>query len=160
MRHLSTSLILMAALALPAMAQPRPPAKGGPPPQAAPQPPAPLPGFFPCRSEAEICYVGVVTGPSQVAVLYTNNRESQGIDAKPVEVFQGEAPGTALPLGDKLGRVVMLTGSYAAATGLSRAEVVDVASPLLTFTIKASLGGEEGGGAPPAAAKGGAPKRR
>src|SRR5215207_9584805 len=100
---LMRALICLAAatvLALPALAQPRPPAQR----QAAPPPapPAPPPGFFPCRTPAETCYVGVVAGPSQIAILFTNNPQAEGIEAKPVELSSAEAPGTALDLAASL----------------------------------------------------------
>jgi len=159
---LMRALICLAAatvLALPALAQPRPPGQRPPPQRQAappPAPPAPPPGFFPCRTAVETCYVGVVAGPSQIAILFTNNPQAEGIEAKPVELSSAEAPGTALDLAASLGRVVMVTGSYAA-TGITKAEVVDTASPLLSFMMKQSAAAEEaqaapqrGGGKPPA----------
>ena len=157
------ALICLAAatvLALPALAQPRPPGQRPPAQRQAappPAPPAPPPGFFPCRTPGETCYVGVVAGPSQIAILFTNNPQAEGIEAKPVELSSAEAPGTALDLAASLGRVVMVTGSYAAATGITKAEVVDTASPLLSFMMKQSAAADEaqaapqrGGGKPPA----------
>lgn len=51
----------------------------------------------------------------------------------------------------------MVTGSYAAATGITKAEVVDTASPLLSFMMKQSAAADDaqpapqrGGGKPPA----------
>jgi len=160
---LMRALICLAAatvLALPALAQPRPPGQRPPAQRRAappPAPPAPPPGFFPCRTAAETCYVGVVAGPSQIAILFTNNPQAEGIEAKPVELSSAEAPGTALDLAASLGRVVMVTGSYAAATGITKAEVVDTASPLLSFMMKQSAAADDaqpapqrGGGKPPA----------
>ena len=143
--RLALSVATLALITLPAFAQqPRGAAPARPPAQAQPQqPPAPPPGFFPCRTEGEICYIGVVSGPSQVLVLFTNNQQAEGIDAKPVELSAGEQPGQPLDLGQSLGRVVMLTGVFDPKTGLNRAEVVDTAGPLLTFQIKAQLTGEE-----------------
>ena len=155
-------LAALAALTVPSLAQqPRPP--GQRPPQGRqqaqpPAPPAPPPGMFPCRSEGEVCFIGVVTGPSQIAVLFTNDQKAEGIEAKPVDLSSADAPGTALDLAGSLGRVVMVTGSYAAATGITKAEVVDTASPLLSFMMKQSAGGDEGPQAPQKG--GGRPARR
>jgi hypothetical protein len=96
--------------------------------QAEPQ----APGMFACRTEQEVCYIGIVLGNNQVSVLYTTDTRAEGIDGKPVAV-QGAQ------LGQHAGRVVMLTGTYNAQSGLSGAEVVDVASPLLSFAIKSML---------------------
>ena len=53
----------------------------------------------------------------------------------------------------------MLTGNYDAAKGISKAVVVDVASPILTFLIKSQLGsGDEQ--PPPQGGGKGAPKKR
>lgn len=176
------------ALALPALAQqPRPgPARPAQPAQAQPaQPPEPLPGMFPCRTAAEICTVGIVTGANKVAVLFTNavpppsappsappppsapaGRSGQGgraapapaaapepeIDDQPIDVLSGEAPGTPLDLGPHLGRVVMLTGAYDPKLGLTKAELVEVASPLLSFALKSLLTGDDQAGGAPAQA--------
>ena len=143
------SLICLAALTaliLPAEAQqqPRP---GQRPPQRQqaqpPPPPAPPPGFFPCRTAEEVCYIGVVTGPSQMAVMFTNNQQAEGIEAKPVDLSSAETPGTALDLAGSLGRVVMVTGTYAANAGVTKAQVVDTASPILSFVMK-QMGGDDG----------------
>jgi hypothetical protein len=151
-------LAALAALALPANAQqPRPGQRQQAQP---PQPPAPPPGFFPCRTAEEICYVGVVSGPSQIAVLFTNNQQAEGIEAKPVDLSSADAPGTPLDLAANLGRVVMVTGTYAQATGITKAQVVDTASPLLSFMMK-QAGGEEGAPQPaPQRGGGRAPARR
>ena len=155
-------LAALVALAVPSLAQqPRPPGQRPPPGRAqaqAPAPPAPPPGFFPCRAQAETCFVGVVTGPSQIAILFTNAPQAEGIEAKPVDLSSADAPGTALDLAGSLGRVVMVTGAYAAASGITKAEVVDTASPLLSFMMKQAAGGgdegpqapQRGGGRPPA----------
>ena len=155
-------LILAAtlAIALPAsvaLAQParapagRPPA--GRPPAAQPQPPAPPP-IFPCRTEGETCFLGVVVG-SQVAVIYTNAKTAEGLDAQPVDLLG--ADGSKTDLAPNVGRAVMIAGSYDAKTGL-KGEVVEVASPLVSLTIKAQLGGGGADAPPPGPA--GAPKRR
>ena len=150
-------LAALAALTLPAAAQQRPGGQRPPQRQQAqpPQPPAPPPGFFPCRSEGEICYIGVVTGASQMAVLFTNNQQAEGVEAKPVELSSAEAPGTPLDLAGSLGRVVMVTGSYAQASGITKAQVVETAPPLLSFMIKqmaadegAQAASQRGGGRP------------
>ncbi|HEX8663151.1 MAG TPA: hypothetical protein VF744_03880 [Beijerinckiaceae bacterium] len=156
-------LAALAALTVPSLAQqPRPPGQRPPAqrPQAQPPtPPAPPPGMFPCRSEGEVCFIGVVTGPSQIAVLFTNAPQAESIEAKPVDLSSAEAPGTALDLAGSLGRVVMVTGTYAAASGITKAQVVDTASPLLSFMMKQSAGGDEGQPAPQRSG-GKPPKRR
>jgi hypothetical protein len=152
-------LAALAALALPAHAQqqPRP---GQRPPQRqqaqAPQPPAPPPGFFPCRTAEEVCYIGVVTGASQMMVMFTNDQKAEGIEAKPVDLSSAEAPGAALDLSANVGRVVMVTGTYAANAGITKAQVVDTASPLLSFAMK-QMGGDDG---QPQAQRGGRPQGR
>jgi hypothetical protein len=134
----------LTALTLPTLAQQpqRPPGQRPPAQRQQAQPPQPPPGFFPCRTAEEVCYIGVVTGPSQLAVMFTNNQQAEGIEAKPVELSSAEAPGTPLDLAASLGRVVMVTGAYAANAGITKAEVVDIASPLLSFVMK-QMGGEE-----------------
>ena len=89
-------------------------------------------------------YLGVVTGPNQVAILFTNNPQAEGVESKPVDVLSSDTPaaagsGTPLDLGQHLGRVVMLTGTYDAQAGLTKAELVEVASPLVSLTVKAQL---------------------
>jgi hypothetical protein len=159
-------LAALAALTVPSLTQeslaqqPRPP--GQRPPQGRqqaqpPAPPAPPPGMFPCRSEGEVCFIGVVTGPSQIAILFTNAPQAEGIEAKPVDLSSADAPGTALDLAGSLGRVVMVTGTYAAASGIAKAQVVDTASPLLSFMMKQAAGGDEGQQAPQ---RGGKPTAR
>lgn len=122
--------------------------------QKAPGPPA-IPPIFPCRTAEEICFLAIVTGKSQIVVLFTNAAKAEGIDTKPIEVLSGDAPGAAgsatpLELGEHMGRVVMLTGAYDAQAGLTKAEIVEVASPLVSLSVKAQLAGEE---EPPAAGK-------
>lgn len=135
--------------ARPPAAQAKPPAQGAQPRTPAPQPPP----VFPCRTAEEICFLAVVTGNSQVAVLFTNAEKVEGIDEKPVEVLSGDAPGAAgsatpLDLSQHLGRVVMLTGAYEAQAGLTRAELVEVASPLVSLVVKGQLAAEEEPAAP------------
>ena len=50
-----------------------------------------------------------------------------------------------------MGRIVMLTGTYDTQAGLTKAELVEVASPLVSLVVKAQLGGEEE--PPPAAGR-------
>ena len=134
-------------------AAPKPAPKQPAPPAEAPAPP----GFFPCRTEGEVCFVGIVTGKSAIMVEFTNAPQSDGIDAKPQNVFSDDAGSTELDLSQNLGRVVMVTGSYDAAKGINKGAVVDVASPIVTFFIKSQLGsGDDQGPAP----QGGKPKKR
>lgn len=111
----------------------RPPA-GKPPAAAAQQQPA-LPPIFPCRTEQETCFLGLVVG-SQVLVLFTNAQNAEGID-KPVDVAGPD--GVRTDLSDSAGRVVMLAGAYDPKTGI-KGDVVEVASPLVSLSIKAQLG--------------------
>jgi hypothetical protein len=133
--RLALTLAAIAALTLPAHAQQ--PRQGSRPPAQAQTPPPPLPGMFPCRTEAEVCYVAVVTGPSQVAILFTNAPGGPGMDGKPISV---QPPGD---LGQNVGRVVMLTGEFNPQAGLTNAQVVEVASPLVSLLYKATMGGGE-----------------
>lgn len=147
------SILAAAAAALlvcPALAQQR--SQGRPPAQARPaqaQPPAQAPGpaLFPCRTEKEVCYIGVVVG-SQLAILFTNAPGAETMEPKPITVFSdaagsgGEAP-AKLDLAQHEGRVVMLTGEYDPKVGLTKAELVDVASPLLSFALKSQVSGQE-----------------
>jgi hypothetical protein len=158
--RLALATALIAALTTPALAQtPQRPQGQRPPAQRQqaqpPTAPAPPPGFFPCRTAEEVCYVGVVSGPSHVALLFTNDPKVEAIDPKPVELSSAEAPGTPLDLARSLGRVVMVTGTFAPGTGITKAEVVDTASPLVSFLMK--QGGDEG---PPQRAGGKPPPRR
>lgn len=136
-----------AAIAFPALAQQgRPQQQQQKPPaqqqqqQAAPpaQEAAPMPGMFACRTETEVCYIGIVTGKGQVQVLYSNDPKAEGIEAKPVNA----GPTDLTP---HIGKVVMMVGAYSPQGGLGNVEVVDVAGPLLSFAIKSMLsgGGEE-----------------
>lgn len=146
----------LAALSLPAFAQqglpPRnPPPQQQPPRQAPPPPQQPqqqqqqpqqqqddsAPGMFACRTEQEVCFIGVVVGNNQVSVLYTNDPKAENLDSTPINA--AGAP----DLGRHMGRVVMLTGDYNPQSGLSRVEVIDVASPLLSFAIKSMLSNNE-----------------
>jgi hypothetical protein len=143
------ALAALAAFALPALAQqqpprpspqqpaPRPPAAQA---QPAPAPPAP-PTLFPCRTATEVCHVGVVIN-NQVSVLFTNSDKADGIESKPIDAT--DAAGAKLDLGRHEGQVVMLTGDYDPKTGLTKAELVEAASPLVSFAIKVLLSGEEG----------------
>ena len=139
---------LLALTAVPAAAQPAP--KGPPkppPPKEAPQPDPVAAMLFPCRTPEEICYVGVVKD-GKVTVLFTNDRKADEIAGKPVAVS-----GDGLDLAKSENRTVMLVGSYDAKDGLTKAEVVDVASPLVAFALKTTTGGgeaDEGGDEPPA----------
>ena len=140
----------LAALSLPAFAQPqpgRPPAQR--PPQAQPQPPAPPPGMFPCRSQSEICHVGVTAGGSQIVLLFSTAPTAQGSEGRTVAVQGAD-------LGADVGKVVMLTGEFGAG-GITGAQVVDTAGPLLSFVIKQmSADDAQQGGAPQ---RGGQPQR-
>lgn len=158
MRHLITAAALL-ALASSAEAQQgraqaqKPPAQTQQKPPA--QPPPALPVFL-CRTAEEVCFLGIVTGKNEVAVVFTNAQQAEGIDAKPVAVLTGDSPGAAgsatpMDLAPHLGRVVMLTGTYDPQAGLTKAELVEVASPLVSLTIKAQLSAEEP--EPPAAGK-------
>jgi hypothetical protein len=153
----------VAAISFPAFAQQgrpqqqqRPPAQqqqAAPPPQEA----APAPGMFACRTEAEVCYIGIVTGKGQVQVLYSNDPKAEGIEEKPINA----GPTDLTP---HLGKVVMIVGAYSAQGGLSNVEVVDVAGPLLSFAIKSMLSGsgeeEEEEPEPPPPPQKQQPKRR
>ena len=158
--RIAIAVVAVAAFAFAAEGQAAPPKAPPKQPAAAAAPPPPPPGFFPCRSETEICYVAIVTGKSEVLVQFTNAPQSEGIDQKPVNVFSDDAGATALDMSQNLGRVVMLTGTYDAAKGIGKGAVVDVASPVLTFFIKSQISG--GGDDQGAAAGGskGAPKKR
>ena len=136
-------------LACPAVAQqarppmPKPPAQA----QKAPQPPPPI---FPCRSPEEVCFLGIVTSAKEILVVFTNAPQAEAIDGKPVPVVTGDPAGaTLIDLTPHLGRVVMLTGTYEREAGLTKAEIVEVASALVSLSIKAQLAGEEEPRAPP-----------
>jgi hypothetical protein len=85
--------------------------------------------------------VGVVIN-NQVSVLFTNSDKADGIESKPIDVT--DAAGSKLDLGRHEGQVVMLTGEYDPKTGLTKAELVEAASPLVSFAIKVLLSGDEG----------------
>lgn len=143
------ALTRLALAAVPAAAQPAPkgPPKPPPPPKEAPQPDPVAAMLFPCRTPEETCYVGVVKD-GKVTVLFTNDRKADEIAGKPVAVS-----GDGLDLAKSENRTVMLVGSYDAKDGLTKAEVVDVASPLVAFALKTTIGGgeaDEGGDEPPA----------
>jgi hypothetical protein len=98
---------------------------------------APAPGMFACRTEPEVCYVAIVTGPGEVSVLYTNDPKAEGVEAKPIKVTN--PAGAPADLSQHSGKVIMLTGEYNAQSGLAKVEVIDVAGPLLSFAIKSML---------------------
>jgi hypothetical protein len=151
--RLAVSALALLALPAAALAQPaRTPAKPAAAPAAQNQP-AP-PQIFPCRTEGETCFLGVVIG-SQVGVIYTNAQNGEGLDSKPVDVTGND--GNKVDLAQNAGRVVMVAGSYDPKTGI-KGEVVEVASPLVSLSIKAQLG--SGAPEPAPAAKGGAAPRR
>ena len=145
--RLVMTLATLASFALATQAEAAPPAKAPPKQAAAPAaPPPPPPGMFPCRTESEICFIAIVGGKNQVMVQYTNAQGAEGIDQKPTNVFSDDGT-TALDMSQNIGRVVMLTGTYDA-KGLTKAAVVDVASPLLSFAIKSQMsGGDDQGSA-------------
>ncbi|GLS45456.1 hypothetical protein [Methylobacterium brachythecii] len=137
---------LAVTLAGGAFAQGRPKAAPPPPPpQAAP----PNTGLFPCRSEKEICFVGGVKD-GKLVLLFTNDPKGEDALGKPLGATTGDA-GAPLDLSANEGKVVMLTGSYDPKAGVTKAEVVDVASPLVAFAIKANAGsgGDDGPPGPP-----------
>jgi hypothetical protein len=151
MRHLITVAALL-ALAVSAEAQQGRPQGGQKPPaqaqqKLAPPQPAPLPVFL-CRTAEEVCFLGIATGKNEILVVFTNAPQAEGIDAKPVAVLTGDSPGAAgsatpMDLAPHLGRVVMLTGTYDPQAGVTKAELVEVASPLVSLTIKAQLSLDE-----------------
>ncbi|MFI5012629.1 MAG: hypothetical protein ACHQAY_09795 [Hyphomicrobiales bacterium] len=156
--RIAMAVIAVAALALAAPTRAAPPKAAAPKqPAAAAAPAQPQPGMFPCRTEGEVCYFAIVTGKSTVVVQYSNAPQSDGIDQKPQNVFSDDGT-TPLDLSPNLGRVVMLTGSYDAAKGISKAAVADVASPILTFMIKSQMSGDDQGAGAPSGK--GAPKKR
>jgi hypothetical protein len=145
MRHVLAIAAMAALVSSAAAQQGRPPAPQAKPPA---QPAAPaLPPIFPCRTAEEVCFLGVVTGKNEVVVVFTNAEKADGIDAKPIAVAAAAAPGAVaampLDLAPHLGRIVMLTGTYDPQAGLTKAELVEVASPLVSLVVKAQLGAEE-----------------
>src|SRR5215210_8724398 len=137
--RLALAAAALAASALPVIAQgqpARPPAGQRPaappagqpqPPAGQPQPPAPPPVFL-CRTATEVCTLGIVTGNNQIAVIFTNAQGAEGVD-KPIDVLSGDGPGSPLDLSPNLGRVVLLSGGYDPKAGLTKAELVEAASP-------------------------------
>lgn len=147
-RVLASAVCVAAVIAMsgPAQAQPKPKPAAPPPAQEGPPPGADV--LFPCRSAKEICYVGAVS-EGKLAVLFTNDPKAAEIGAKPLAVSAGDGS-APLDLSANEGKVVMMVGSYEAKTGLTKAEVVDVAGPLLGFALKANGGGgDDGPPAPP-----------
>ncbi len=151
MRPALALTLLALTAALPAAAQPAPKGPKAPPPPPPPkEAPAPDPTaamLFPCRTPEETCYVGVVKD-GKVTVLFTNDRKADEIAGKPMAVA-----GEGLDLAKNENRTVMLVGSYDPKDGLTKAELVDVASPLVAFALKSTIGGgepDEGGDEPPA----------
>ncbi|MCE4225707.1 hypothetical protein HCU64_18295 [Methylobacterium sp. C25] len=144
-RILPSAIVASLAMTLAgsAFAQGRPKA---PPPPPPPQGAPPNPGLFPCRSEKEICFVGAVKD-GKLVLLFTNDPKGEEAIGKPVGATTGEG-GAPLDLTANEGKVVMLTGSYDAKAGVAKAEVVDVASPLVAFAIKANAGGGGDDGPP------------
>ena len=158
MRNLIAVAAIAALVSSAEAQQPRPQGGAQKPAAQAQQPatpPEPLP-VFPCRTAEEVCFLAVVTGDKEVLVVFTNAPQADGIDAKPIAVLTGDSPGTPMDLAPHLGRVVMLTGAYDAKAGLTKAELVEVASPLVSTTIKAQLAAEEPPPEPPPA-RGGKP---
>ncbi|TNC12119.1 hypothetical protein FF100_17985 [Methylobacterium terricola] len=148
MRSALALTLLALAAAGPAAAQPAPKGpKAPPPPKETLQPDPTAAMLFPCRTPEETCYVGVVKD-GKVTVLFTNDRKADEIAGKPMAVS-----GDGLDLAKTENRTVMLVGSYDPKDGLTKAEVVDVASPLVAFALKSTIGGgepDEGGDEPPA----------
>lgn len=139
--RLVIAMAALAALSLPALAQQQP-RQPGPPPrqQAAPPPPpqaqqqaAPAPGMFPCRTENEVCHVVAVGSGSQGTLLFSNAPAAEGKEGEPVTV-QG------VDLAPHTGKVVMLSGTFAGAA-INSAQIIDVATPLVSFAIKLQLSG-------------------
>lgn len=128
-----------------AQAQPKPKAAPPPPPQQQAPPPAAA-VLFPCRTEQEVCFIGGIKD-GKLVVLFTNDPKADEISGKPLAVSGGE--GGALDLAGNEGRTVMLTGTYDPKAGLTKAQIVDVASPLAAFAIKAAVGGGGDDGGPP-----------
>jgi hypothetical protein len=149
--RLAIAAAAWAALSLPAFAQgqpARPPAGQRPPAPAAQQPPSPAPtSVFLCRTAEEVCTLGIVTGNNQIAVIFTNAPGAEGVD-KPIDVSSGDGPGSPLDLSQNVGRVVLLKGTYDPKTGLTKAELVEVASPLVSTLIKAQIAGAGDEGPP------------
>jgi hypothetical protein len=137
--RLVIAMAALAALSLPALAQQQP-RQPGPPPrqQAAPPPPpqaqqpaAPAPGMFPCRTDNEVCHVVAVGSGGQGTLLFSNAPAAEGKEGEPVTV-QG------VDLAPHTGKVVMLSGTFAGAA-INSAQIIDVATPLVSFAIKLQL---------------------
>ena len=137
---LAAAFAAIPALAFAQGAQGTRPAAPAPAAQAA-QPA--VPSLFPCRTESEICYVGVALPNNQLNVLYTNHDKADAIAEKPMSVTGTN--GSPLDLSGQTGRVVMLIGEWDGKTGLGKAEIIDTASPLLSFAVKALLAGDDAG---------------
>lgn len=158
--RLVITIAALLSLSAEALAQQRPPgpAPSGPPGQRAPaqrqaQPaPPPPPQIFPCRTETEICYVGVVQSDGKLAVLFTNHEQGDAIAARPITV-QGAS------LTQNVGAVVMLTGDFNAGT-LANAQLVEAAGPLLSFAIKSTMSGDDQPQQQQQPARGGGQQRR
>ena len=119
------------------------PATSSPPPAAAqPQQPS-VPSLFPCRTNEEICFVGVALPNNQISVLYTNHEKADDIGERALSVTG--ANGAALDLSQQAGRIVMLTGDFDGKGALNKAEIIDTATPLVSFAIKALLAGDDAG---------------
>ena len=166
MRHLITVAAVAAFVSSAEAQQARPQGGQKPPAQAQQKPqqqPAPLPIFL-CRTAEEVCFLGIVTGKNEILVVFTNAPQAEEIDAKPVAVLTGDSPGAAgsatpMDLAPHLGRVVMLTGTYDPQAGVTKAELVEVASPLVSLTIKAQLSLDEPSEPQPAAKSQPKPRR-
>ena len=156
MRHLFAAAAVAALVSSAEAQQARPPGAAKPPAQAAQPAPQPPP-IFPCRTAEEVCFLGIVTGNNEMLVIFTNAPQADGIEAKPVAVLTGDA-GSATPidLAPHLGRVVMVAGTYDRAAGVTKAELVEVASPLVSLTVKAQLAADE----PPPPEPSGKPQSR
>jgi hypothetical protein len=158
--HIVIAVAALAVLVSSAEAQQGRPPGQKPPAQAQPVAPPPPP-IFPCRTADEVCHLAVVTGSNEVLVVFTNARQTAGLGDKPVKVLSGDSPGAAgsatpLDLSQHVGRVVMLTGAFDREAGLTKAELVEVASPLVSLSVKAQLAVEEApqqGGKPPPQAR-------
>lgn len=150
--RLVIAMAAIAALSLPALAQQQPRQPGPPPRTAAPppqaqQPAPPPPGMFPCRTPEEVCHVVAVGNGGRGTLLFSNAPAAEGKEGEAVTV-QG------LDLAAHVGRVVMLSGTFAGAA-INGAQVLDVGSPLTSFAIKLQLsgGGDDDQQSAPAAAQ-------
>jgi hypothetical protein len=159
--RLVIAMAAVAALSLPALAQQQP-RQPGPPQrqQAAPPPPpqaqqqaAPAPGMFPCRTANEVCHVVAVGSASQGTLLFSNAPAAEGKEGEPVTVQGAD-------LAPHVGKVVMLSGTFATGA-INGAQIIDVATPLVSFAIKLQLSGgdddQQQSAPPPAQQQRGAP---